>query len=330
MKIAILDDYQRVALKLADWSVLPADTQVLAFSDHYADLTTLMGKLNTFEVVVAMRERTPFPRELLEHLSGLRLLITTGMRNSSIDLDAATNLGILVCGTRSGGPSTAELSWGLILSLLRHIPQEYESIRQGHWQTTLGTDLKGKVLGLLGLGNLGSHMATIGNAFGMSVIAWSQNLTAERATQFGATLVTKDKLFAQSDILSIHLQLSDRTRGLVGDHELGLMKPTAYFINTSRGPIVDEVALVKTLEAHKIAGAGIDVFEQEPLPSNSPFRKLDNIIMTPHLGYVTRETYQKFYPDAVEDTTSYLRGQPVRVLNPGVLGKNRGIKANRV
>ncbi len=330
MKIAVLDDYQRVALKLADWSVLPVDAQVLAFSDHWTNLDTLKEKLDTFEVVVAMRERTPFPRELLELLPNLQLLVTTGMRNASIDMNAATNLGILVCGTRGGGLTTAELAWGLILALLRHIPQEYQSIRQGHWQTTVGIGLKGKILGLLGLGNLGSHMATIGRAFGMSVIAWSQNLTAERAAQFGATLVTKDNLFASSDILSIHLQLSDRTRGLVGARELRLMKPTAYLVNTSRGPIVDEKALLQTLEAHGIAGAGLDVFDKEPLSLGHPFRSLDGIIVTPHLGYVTRETYELFYPDAVEDITSYLRGQPLRVLNPDVMGKNRGVKAGRV
>ncbi len=277
-----------------------------------------------------MRERTPFPRELLERLSNLKLLVTTGMRNASIDMGAATNLGIIVCGTHGSGPTAAELAWGLILALLRHIPQEFESVRQGYWQTTLGTDLKGKVLGLLGLGNLGSHMATIGRAFGMSAIAWSQNLTAERAAQFGATLVTRDNLFAQSDILSIHLQLSDRTLGLVGARELSLMKPTAYLINTSRGPIVDEKALVQTLEAHAIAGAGLDVYDQEPLLPGHPFIRFDNIVMTPHLGYVTRETYQRFYQDTVEDIISYLRGQPLRVLNAGVLGKNRGVKATWV
>ncbi|MFH0846824.1 MAG: D-2-hydroxyacid dehydrogenase family protein [Chloroflexota bacterium] len=330
MKIAVLDDYQQVALKLADWSVLPANTRVLAFDDHLANPDAVKERLNSFKVVVAMRERTPFPRELLESLPALQLLVTTGMRNASIDTVAATDLGIMVCGTRSGGPSTAELAWGLILALLRHIPQEYESIRQGLWQTTLGTDLVGKTLGLLGLGNLGSHMAIIGNAFGMSVLAWSQNLTAERASKFGAALVAKDNLFAQSDVLSIHLQLSDRSRGLAGARELALMKPSAYLINTSRGPIVDETALLKTLEAHKIAGAGLDVYDEEPLPSGHPLMKLDNVVMTPHLGYVTRETYQRFYPDAVEDIMAYLSGKPTRVLNPDVLGKNRGVKGNRV
>ncbi len=330
MKVAVLDDYQRVALKLADWSVLPSDAEVLAFSEHWKSLDTLKEKLGTFEIVVAMRERTPFPRELLENLLNLQLLVTTGMSNASIDMAAATDLGIVVCGTRGGGLATAEMAWGLILALLRHIPQEYESVREGHWQTTLGTSLKGKVLGLLGLGNLGSHMATVGRAFGMPVIAWSQNLTAERVAQFGASLVTRDDLFAQSDILSIHLRLSSRTRGLVGARELGLMKPTAYLINTSRGSIVDEKALIQTLEARGIAGAGLDVYDTEPLPADHPFRRLDGIIVTPHLGYVTRETYQKFYADAVEDIASYLRGQPLRVLNPDVLGENRGVKTGRV
>ncbi|MEK7353594.1 MAG: D-2-hydroxyacid dehydrogenase family protein [Chloroflexota bacterium] len=315
MKIAVLDDYQRVALKLADWSVLPADARVVAFSDHWTNLERIKKELNTFEIIVAMRERTPFPRKLLELLPNLKLLVTTGMRNASIDIAAATNLGILVCGTRGGGPSAAELAWGLILALLRHIPQEFASVREGRWQTTVGADLKGKTLGLLGLGNLGSHMATIGNAFGMSVIAWSQNLTAERAVQFDAALVTKEELFARSDILSIHLQLSDRTRGLVGAPELGLMKPTAYLINTSRGPIVDEIALIEALKSRSISGAGLDVFDQEPLPSEHTLRRLDNVVVTPHLGYVTAETYRIFYEDSVSDIIAYLKGQPLRVLN---------------
>jgi phosphoglycerate dehydrogenase-like enzyme len=266
-----------------------------------------------------MRERTPFGRQLLERLPNLKLLITTGMRNASIDLDAAAKLGIVVCGAQGGPNTTAELAWGLILALLRQIPQEDRAIRHGHWQTTVGFALQGKVLGFLGLGRLGSRMATIGTAFGMSVISWSQNLTSERAAQFGATLVTKDELFANSDIVSIHLLLSDRTRGLVGAHELSLMKPTAYLINTSRGPIVDETALIQALQEHAIAGAGIDVFDQEPLPSEHPFKRLENIIMTPHLGYVTKETYQIFYTETIEDITAYLHGHPVRVLNPSVL-----------
>jgi phosphoglycerate dehydrogenase-like enzyme len=324
MRIAILDDYQQVAMKLADWSSLPEGTDILAFKQHFSAVSELGSKLKGFDVVVAMRERTAFASATLELLPDLRLLVTTGMRNASIDLVAATRLGVLVCGTRGGGPSTAELAWGLILSLLRHIPQELESVKTGGWQTTVGTDLKGKTLGLLGLGNLGSHMAGIGNAFGMRVIAWSQNLTSDKARQFGGSLVTKDELFSQSDIVSIHLQLSERTRGLVGAHELGLMKPTAYLINTSRGPIVDEAALMQTLRSHAIAGAGIDVYDPEPLSSDHPLRGLDNAVTTPHLGYVTRETYEVFYGDAVEDILAFSRGKPVRVLNPDVLGKMRG------
>lgn len=329
MKIAILDDYQQVALKLADWNSISADTQVTAFRDHLSEIEAVKKRLEAFDVIVAMRERTAFPRGLLERLPKLQLLVTTGMRNASIDMNAATNLGIPVCGTRSGGPSTAELAWGLILSLLRYIPQEFDSVKRGGWQTTVGTELRGKTLGLLGLGNLGSHVAVVGKAFGMDVIAWSQNLTAERATQFGATLVTKGELFSRSDIISIHLVLSDRTRGIVGARELGLMKPTAYLVNTSRGPIVDEKALLKTLQEHKIAGAGIDVFDLEPLSPGYPFTKLDNVVLTPHLGYVTQEGYKVMFPDAVEDIKTYLAGQPVRLLNPDVLGKSRGVKTSR-
>jgi phosphoglycerate dehydrogenase-like enzyme len=324
MKIAILDDYQQAALKLADWNVLALNIEVQAFAEHWTGLNTIKENLEAFEVVVAMRERTPFPRELMESLPKLQLLITTGMRNASIDLEAATRLGITVCGTRGGGPSTAELAWGLILALMRHIPQEYSSVQKGGWQTTIGADLNGKGLGLLGLGNLGSKMATIGKAFGMEVMAWSHNLKSERAAQFGAALVSKEELFGRSDVLSIHLQLSDRTRGLVGAPELGLMKPTAYLINTSRGPIVDEKALIQAIKAGKIAGAGLDVFDQEPLPAGHPYRKLENIVTTPHLGYVTGETYKIFYADAVEDIKAYRGGQPLRVLNPGVSGKTRG------
>jgi phosphoglycerate dehydrogenase-like enzyme len=321
MKIAILDDYQQVALGMADWAAMPDGTGILAFREHFTSIERLAQALQGYDVVVAMRERTAFGQELLTLLPNLRLLVTTGMRNASIDLAAASGLGIVVSGTRGGGPSTAELAWGIILSLLRHIPEERESVRRGNWQTTVGTDLKGKVLGLLGLGNLGTHMATVGNAFGMSVVAWSQNLTEDRAIQTNARLVSKDDLFSRSDVISIHLQLSERTRGLVGRRELGLMKPTAYLINTSRGPIVNDAALLEALQSRMIAGAGLDVFEPEPLPADNPLRRLDNVVMTPHLGYVTRETYATFYGDAVEDILAYLRGNPVRVLNPDVLGK---------
>src|SRR5713101_6793512 len=315
--IAVLDDYQGVALQMADWSALPSDCQVQVFRDHLSDREALVEQLRAFEVVTCMRERTPFPRDLLERLPSLRLLVTTGMRNAAIDVEAATDLGILVCGT-AGGPDSppAELTWGLILALVRHIPRENTDIRNGHWGTTLGMSLEGKVLGVLGLGRLGGKVATVGVAFGMSVIAWSQNMTAERAAQYSATLVIKDELFTLSDIVTIHVQLSARTRGLVGARELRLMKPTAYLINTARGPIVDESALVHALQARTIAGAGLDVFDQEPLPPDHPFKRLDNTILAPHLGYVTTNQYQVRYSDTVEDIAACLRGEPLRVLNP--------------
>jgi phosphoglycerate dehydrogenase-like enzyme len=250
-------------------------------------------------------------------LPNLRLLVTTGMRNAAIDLQAATDLGVLVCGT-AGGPDAppAELTWGLILALVRHIPREDAATRAGHWGTTVGMSLEHKVLGVLGLGRLGVKVAKVGVAFEMSVIAWSQNLTAEKAAQCGATLVTKDELFARSDILSVHVQLSARTRDLVGARELGLMKPSAYLINTARGPIVDEAALIQALQARTIAGAGLDVFDEEPLPPGHPFTKLDNTLLAPHMGYVTKDQYQVRYRDTVENIAAYLKGQPLRVLNP--------------
>ena len=323
-RIAVLDDYQGVALEMADWSVLPSDCQVQVFRDHLTDLDVLAQRLRDFEVVTCMRERTPFGRDLLARLPNLRLLVTTGMRNAAIDLAAATDLGVLVCST-AGGPDSppAELTWGLILALVRHIPREDAATRQGHWGVTVGMSLENKVLGVLGLGRLGSKVAKVGVAFEMSVIAWSQNLTAERAAQCGATLVTKDELFARSDIVTIHVQLSARTRGLVGAHELRSMKPTAYLINTARGPIVDEAALVQALQARTIAGAGLDVFDQEPLPSGHPLTVLDNTILVPHVGYVTREQYQVRYRDTVEDVAAYLRGEPLRVLNPEALATAR-------
>ena len=323
VRVAVLDDYQEVALNMADWSVLPSEVQVQVFIDHLADPDAVADRLQGFEVVAAMRERTPFPGKLLERLPDLRLLVTTGMRNASIDVGAATELEVLVCGTGGSGPSTAELTWGLILSLLRHIPMEDAAIRQGRWQTRVGIDLQDKVLGVLGLGRLGSQVATVGGAFGMSVIAWSQNLTAERAAQFGAILVSKDDLFARSDIVTIHLVLSDRTMGLVGARELGLMKPTSYLINTSRGPIVNEAALIQVLQDRAIAGAGLDVFDQEPLSPGHPFTHLDNAVLTPHIGYVTEDGYRVFYTETVEDIAAYLRGQPLRALNPDVLEKAR-------
>ena len=312
--IAVLDDYQGVALKMADWSVLPPEFQVRVFRDHLSDQGAVAERLRDFELVVAMRERTPFSRSQMERLPNLKLLVTTGMRNAAIDLEAASELGIMVCGTEGLPYPTAELTWGLILALLRQIPMEDRETRAGRWEVSMGTGLKGKVLGVLGLGNLGSQVATVGRAFGMSVIAWSQNLTRERAEQLGAELVGKEELLSRSDILTIHLVLSDRTRGLIGHREFGLMKPTAYLINTSRGPIVEEGTLVEALQNGTIAGAGLDVFDLEPLPLDHPLRRLENTVITPHMGYVTTETYRVFFGHAVEDIVAFLQGRPIRVL----------------
>jgi phosphoglycerate dehydrogenase-like enzyme len=313
-RVAVLDDYQDVALKMADWQMLPADATVQVFRDHLADPEALAERLKDFDIVVAMRERTPFPQSLLAKLPRLKLLVTTGMRNASIDVAAASERGIVVCGTRGLGYPTAELTWGLILALLRHIPQEDKATRDGHWQVSLGIGLRDKTLGMLGLGNLGSQVATVGKAFGMTVLAWSQNLTAERTAQVGATLVSKDELLSRSDIVSIHLVLGDRSRGLLGARELAQMKPTAYLINTSRGPIVEEKALMEALQNGTIAGAALDVYDEEPLTLDHPLRKLPNTVITPHLGYVTAEGYKIFYGDVVEDIHAFLQGKPVRVV----------------
>jgi len=314
--VALLDDYQGVALGMADWKNLPAGTEVTVFKDHLADEGAVAKRLADFDIVMALRERTPFPRSLLERLPKLKLLITAGMRNASIDMKAAADRGVVICGTAGLPYPTAELAWGLILSLMRHIPAEDRATREGKWQTSLGLGLNGKTFGALGLGTLGSRAARVGKAFEMEVLAWSQNLTAERAKEVGATLVTRDELLARSDIVSIHLVLGDRTRGLIGARELGLMKRSAYLINTSRGPIVDEAALIRALGDGTIAGAGLDVFDEEPLPLDHPFRRLPNIAITPHLGYVTAETYRIFYGHALEDIKAYLDGSPVRVIKP--------------
>lgn len=314
-RIALLDDYQDVALQMADWSALPADTEIQVFRGHLADEDALVMRLQDFDIIMAMRERTPFPRRLLERLPRLQLLITSGMRNAAIDLQAAADCGTTVCGTGGLPYPTAELTWGLILGLLRHIPREDHATRTGHWQVSMGIGLQEKTLGVMGLGRLGSQVAAVGKAFQMDVLAWSQNLTAERATQCGATLVSKEELLSQSDVVTIHLVLSDRTRALVGAHELRLMQPTAYLVNTSRGPIVDEQALIQALEQGTIAGAGLDVFDEEPLPLDHPLRRLENTVITPHIGYVTDETYRVFYSDALENIQAFLNGAPLRVLN---------------
>ena len=314
-RVAILDDYQAAAVEFADWSQLPADTEVVPFREHINDDDELVALLGGFDVVVAMRERTPFSRARLERLGDLRLLVTTGMHNAAIDMDAARELGIVVTGTGGMLTPTSELTWGLLLSLARQIPQEDRNVREGGWQQTVGTDLAGATLGLVGLGNLGALVASVGRAFRMDVIAWSQNLTQERAEKVGVRRVEKDEVFETADFLSVHLVLSERSRGLIGPRELSLMKPTAYLVNTSRGPIVDEIALISALEQGRLAGAGLDVFDQEPLPPNHPFRRLPNVVITPHIGYVSRRCYQIFYREIVEDIAGYLRGEPIRVAN---------------
>jgi phosphoglycerate dehydrogenase-like enzyme len=315
MRVAILDDYQGVALSMADWQSLRPRVEVQAFRDHLDDRDALVRRLQSCECVVAMRERTPFPRALLERLPDLKLLITAGRYNKSIDVEAATALRVQVCGTDMLPYPTAELTWGLILGLVRQIPREERATRAGQWQTTLGVGLKGKVLGVIGLGKLGTQVATVGKALGMEIIAWSQNLTAERAAAAGATLVDKATLFAHADVITVHLQLSDRTRGLIGGNDFAGMKPAAYFVNTSRGPIADERALADALAQRRIAGAAIDVFDTEPLPADHPFRRLDNVVVTPHLGYVTEENYRLIYPQAVENIRAFLDGRVLRGVN---------------
>jgi phosphoglycerate dehydrogenase-like enzyme len=316
IRVAILDDYQHVARRLADWSSLPAGSEVSVFHDHLSDEAAIAARLAPFEAIVAMRERTPFPRSLLSQLPALRLLVTTGMRNASIDLRAAAESGITVSGTDGLSYPTAELTWGLILALVRHIPAEDRALRAGNWQTSVGVGLQGKTLGVLGLGRLGTQVARIGAAFGMDVIAWSPNLSQERAAAAGAERVERDELFRRADVLTLHLVLSERSAGLLGSRELGLMKKSALLINTSRGPLVDEAALIGALRARTIAGAGLDVFDSEPLPPGHPLLEMPNTVLTPHLGYVTEETYRIFYDHALQDVQAYLAGQPLRVLSP--------------
>jgi phosphoglycerate dehydrogenase-like enzyme len=316
MKVAILDDYQSVAQEMADWGRLPAGTDLAVFPDHLSDETDVAARLRDFEVVVAMRERTPFPRSLLNQLPNLKLLVTTGMRNASIDVAAANEQGVVVCGTTGMSTGTSELTWGLILSLTRHIHTEDRRTREGKWQTTIGPSLEGHTLGLIGLGRLGSNVAKVGAAFGMRLIAWSQNLTEERAKAGGAELVSKEELFRQSDVISIHYILSPRSRGMITAEDIALMKPDALLINTSRGPIVDEAALIEALENRRIGGAGLDTFNEEPLPLDHAFRRLDNVLVTPHIGYVTSDNYRIFYGDALENVLAFMKDDPIRVINP--------------
>jgi phosphoglycerate dehydrogenase-like enzyme len=312
-RICFLDDYQGAARELAPLDRLEG-AEVTVLTEHLSG-DALVGAVAGHDVLVAMRERTRFDRSLLERLGDLRLLCTTGPANAAIDLHAAADTGVTVCATegRASG-NTAELTWALILAVLRHLPTEAANVTAGRWQSTIGTDLAGATLGLLGLGRIGQRVAGVGAAFGMEVVAWSQNLTAEAATAAGARLVSRDELLATADVLSVHLVLSGRTRGLLGHADLRAMKPGAVLINTSRGPIVDEAALVAALREGRLAGAGLDVFDEEPLPADHPFRSLPTVVATPHVGYVTRATLAAWYEDVVEDIAAWRRGQPVRVL----------------
>jgi phosphoglycerate dehydrogenase-like enzyme len=310
MKIAVLDDYQNVALKLADWSVLAKRAEIAVFNDHVSGVSAIVERLRPFDVVCVMRERTPLSREIIQQLPQLKLIASTGPRNAAIDETAARERGITVTGTRYWSTPTIEMTWALILAAMRQIPRENAAVRAGGWQTSIGRDLSGKTLGVLGLGNIGREVARIGLAFGMKIIAWSQNMTPEIATAAGAYHVTKEELFKLADIVTIHLILSRRTRGLIGTAELALMRPTAWIINTSRGPIIDEAALTSGLQSRAIAGAAIDVFDQEPLPPQHPFRTLDNVLATPHIGYVAENLYRAFYEDVVANIAAWLDTQP--------------------
>jgi D-3-phosphoglycerate dehydrogenase len=315
LKAAILDDYQNVAMTLADWSPITKDVEITVFNTPFPSQTEAIQALKGFAIVVGMRERTPFPRKVIEALPDLKLLITTGMRNNSFDVKAANERGVTVCGTGAVGNPTTGIAFGLMLELTRHIGFENARLKGGApWQVTIGKDLDGLTLGILGLGKLGQRSAGVAKAFGMKTIAWSPNLTPEKAKAGGADYVSKDELFAQADIITIHIVLSDRSRGLIGARELGLMKKSAYLVNTSRGPIVDEKALIAALDAKQIAGAGLDVFDTEPLPLDHPFRTMDNVVITPHLGYVSEQNYRKYFPDVVADIRGFLDGKPVRVV----------------
>ena len=309
IRIAILDDYQNAALEMADWSPLAGRAAITVFNDHLSHIDAVVDRLLPFDVVCVMRERTPLPRAVIERLPRLKLIASTGSRNASIDLEAATERGIVIAHTGYDKYPTIEMTWALILASARQVASENVNLRTGGWQRAVGDGLKGKTLGVLGLGNIGSEVARIGGAFGMEVIAWSQNLTAEKAQTCGARLVSKAELFRNADILTIHLVLSDRTRALVGAAELQAMKPSARLINTSRGPIVDEPALIEVLRERRIAAAALDVFDIEPLPVDHRFRSLENVLSTPHIGYVTRDLYRTFYGDTVKNITRWLDAQ---------------------
>lgn len=314
--VVVLDDYQDVALSVADWSPVRERAELEVLHEHLGGEDAVVERLADVQVVVAMRERTPFPRSVLERLPNLRLLVTTGMRNAAIDLDAARDVGVTVCGTGGGAFEAAEHAWALLMAAARRLDVEVQNVRDGGWMSTLGTSLQGRTLGVVGLGRLGGRVAEYGLAFGMDVVAWSRNLTDERCAAVGVRRAASlDDLLAASDFVSLHLVLGDRSRGLIGKHELGLMKPTAWLVNTSRGPLCDEGALLDAVRGGVIAGAALDVFDQEPLPADHPLRTEPNVIATPHVGYVTAEAYVQRYTEAVEDVVGFLDGSPLRVLS---------------
>lgn len=313
--VTVLDDYQEVALTSADWSPVQTVHTVEVITEHIADVPALVRRLADSEIVVAMRERTRFPADVLAQLPSLRLLVTTGMVNASIDLEAAVRQGIVVCGTGGSGNAMPELTIGMMIALTRNFAQEDAAVRAGGWQHTIGPGLSGATLGVVGLGRLGVPVARLAQAFGTTVVAWSPNLTQDRATPHGVRAVSKRELFSTADVITIHMPLSEVSRGLVGAADLALMKPSAYLINTSRGPIVDEAALIEALRAERIAGAGLDVYDIEPLPVHHPLRSTPNTLLLPHIGYVTSDNYRTFYGHAVEDIVAFAAGTPVRVLS---------------
>ncbi|HTI88177.1 MAG TPA: D-2-hydroxyacid dehydrogenase family protein [Alphaproteobacteria bacterium] len=323
MKVAVLDDFTDVARSFADWSPVEKRAELTIFRDHLTDNDALAVRLAPFDVVAVMRERTPLPRELLDRLPNLKCIVTSGMRNASIDEKAATDRGIVVCGTESVGFTTAEHAWAMLMAAARNIPQEEAAFRRGTWQLGVGTTLRGRRLGILGLGKIGTQVAAFGKAFGMDVVAWSQNLTDERASKDGARRLEKDELLSTSDFITIHLVLSPRTRHLIGAREFGLMKSSAILVNTSRGPIIDEAALIEALKSKRIRRAALDVYDVEPLPKDHPLLKLDNAVLTPHLGYVNDHNYSIFYPKQIEDIMAFLDGRPIRVINEDVLARAR-------
>ncbi|MEH2566202.1 D-2-hydroxyacid dehydrogenase family protein [Bradyrhizobium sp. AZCC 2289] len=309
IKVAVLDDYPNLAMRMADWSALKDRATITVFNDHVAGANAVVERLHPFDVVSIMRERTPLSREIIARLPNLKLIASTGSRNAAIDVSAAAERGIAIAHTGYRSEPTIEFTWALILASARNLVAENSNFRSGGWQRSIGGDLNGSTLGVLGLGNVGAQVAKIGNAFGMNVIVWSQNMTPERAAAAGATSVSKDELFRQSDILTIHVVLSERTRGIVGEAELALMKPTSRLINTSRGPVVNEQALIKVLQTRKIVGAALDVFDVEPLPANHPFRSLDNVLGVPHIAYGTEGLYRTFYQDTVDNISAWLNAQ---------------------